>query len=92
MVYSTKSRLHLQSELAEQHTRAGTSVMVLAKIELIYGKCPCVHYIFARFFFRSKREQIFFCSQENQVLEIYIFRFHDVIKCLGIKQEIHFTE
>ena len=33
-----------------------------------------------------------FCSPENQVLEFYIFKFHDVIKCLSIKQEIHFTE
>ena len=33
-----------------------------------------------------------FCSQENQILEFYIFKFHDIIKCLSIKQEIHFTE
>ena len=33
-----------------------------------------------------------FCSQENQILECYIFKFHDVTKCLSIKQEIHFTE
>ena len=30
----------------------------------------------------------FFRSGENQSLEFYIFRFHDVIKCLSIKQEI----
>ena len=28
----------------------------------------------------------FFCSRENQILEFYIFKFHDVIKCLSIKQ------
>ena len=33
-----------------------------------------------------------FRSQENEILEFYIFKFHDVIKCLSIKQEIHFTE
>ena len=44
------------------------------------------------------RENVFFrfkssvCSRENQILEFYIFKFHDVIKCLSIKQEIHFTE
>ena len=26
-----------------------------------------------------------FCSQENQILEFQIFKFHDVIKCLSIK-------
>ena len=33
-----------------------------------------------------------FRSQENQILEFYILKFHDVIKCLSIKQEIRFTE
>ena len=33
-----------------------------------------------------------FHSRENQNLEFYIFKFHYVIKCLSIKQEIHFTE
>ena len=33
-----------------------------------------------------------FRSRENQVLEFYLFKFHDVIKCLSIKEEIHFTE
>ena len=33
-----------------------------------------------------------FRSQENQILEFYILKFHDVIKCLSIKQEIHFTQ
>ena len=33
-----------------------------------------------------------FRSPENQILEFYIFKFHDVIKCLSIKQEIYFTE
>ena len=65
----------------------------------------CVRYIFANLFFKSKRghlsnkEKYFlfhfkssFRSQENQILEFYILKFHDVIKCLSIKQEIHFTE
>ena len=70
-------------------------------------KCKkgCVRYIFASLFFKSKlghlsnREGCFlfqfkssFRSQENQILEFYILKFHDVIKCLIIKQEIHFTE
>ena len=33
-----------------------------------------------------------FHSRENQILEICIFKFHDVIKCLSTKQKIHFTE
>ena len=41
------------------------------------------------FLFHFKRS---FRSRENQILEFYIFKFHDVIKCLSIKQEIHFTE
>ena len=28
-----------------------------------------------------------FPSQENQSTEFYIFKFHDVIKCLRVKQE-----
>ena len=31
-------------------------------------------------------------SGENEILEFQIFKFHDVIKCLSIKQEIQFTE
>ena len=31
-------------------------------------------------------------SIQNQILEFCIFKFHDVIKCLNIKQEMHFTE
>ena len=39
-----------------------------------------------------KLRKMFFI-QENQILELkYILKFHDVIKCLSIKQEIHFTE
>ena len=65
----------------------------------------CVRYIIATLFFRSKREhlsnlrtcflfhlKIIFRSQENQILELCIFKFHDVIKYLRKKQEIHFTE
>ena len=33
-----------------------------------------------------------FRSQENQIFEFQTFKFHDVINCLSIKQEIHFTE
>ena len=65
----------------------------------------CVRYIFASLFFKSKLEHLpnwercflfhfksSFRSQENQILEFYIFKFHDVIKCLSMKQEIHFPE
>ena len=57
----------------------------------------CAHYIFASLFFKSKQEYFislksFFRSRENQILEFYIFKFHDVIKCLSTKQEIRFTE
>ena len=63
----------------------------------------CVCYISASLYFKSKREylskqqQCFpfhfktsFRSRENQILEFYVFKFHDVIKCLSIKQEINF--
>ena len=33
-----------------------------------------------------------FRSQENQILDFWILKFYDVIKCLIIKQEIHFTK
>ena len=33
-----------------------------------------------------------FRSKESQILEFQIFQFHDVIKCLSIIHEIHFTE
>ena len=33
-----------------------------------------------------------FRSRENQILEFNIFKLHDIIKCLSIKQEIDFTE
>ena len=69
------------------------------------GLKGCVHYIFAGLFFKSKRERLSnqeksslfhfkssFRSRENQILKLYIFKFHDVIKCLRMKQEIHFTE
>ena len=65
----------------------------------------CVKYIFASFFFKCKREHLSssekcflfhfkssFRSRENQILEFCFFRFYDVIKCLSIEQEIHFTE
>ena len=56
----------------------------------------CIHYVFASFFFKCKREQekcfLFhfkssFRSQENQILELCILKFHDVIKCLSVTQE-----
>ena len=60
----------------------------------------CVRYIFASLFFKSKRKQLSnqkkcflfhlkssFHSRENQILEFQIFRFHNVIKCLSMKQE-----
>ena len=56
----------------------------------------CVRYIFASLFLglnettcQMKKN---FLSWENQILEFRIFKFHDVIKYLGIKQEMHFTE
>ena len=75
---------------------------VLNKSQEIKGS---VHYIFASLFFKSKRKRLSklkkcflfhfkssFYSRENQILEFYIFKFHDVIKCRTIKQEIRFTE
>ena len=41
------------------------------------------------FYFTSKA---LFFSRENQTLQFYIFKFHDVIKFLSIIKEIHFTE
>ena len=65
----------------------------------------CVCYIFASLFFKFKLEHLSnwercflfhfrssFRFQKNQILEFYILKFHDVIKCLSIKQKLHFTE
>ena len=63
----------------------------------------CVHYIFANLFFKSKRDtcqtrkNVFYFTSKplfvlKKILEFYVLKFHDVIKCLSIKQEIHFTE
>ena len=65
----------------------------------------CAHYIFASLFVSlnestcQTRKKCFlfhfkssFCSQKNQILEFYILNFHDAIKCLSMKQEIHFIE
>ena len=65
----------------------------------------CVYYNFASLFLSLKEsthgtgEKCFlfhfkssFHSRENQILEFQILKFHDVIKFLSIKQEIHFTE
>ena len=43
------------------------------------------------------RKSIFYFTSNalfvlEKVLVFWIFKFHDVIKCLSIKQEIHFTE
>ena len=43
--------------------------------------------MFFLFHFKSS-----FLSRENQSLEFKIFKFHDVIKCLSVKKEIHLTE
>ena len=69
------------------------------KLDVLKG---CVRYIFASLFlslnestFQNKKKSFLFHfkssfrSQENQILEFYIFKFHDVIKCLSVKQEIH---
>ena len=71
-------------------------------LKLIKG---CVRYIFASLFLSLNEStwqteknvfyftfKSFFRSRENQILKLCIFKFHDVIKCLIIKEEIHFTE
>ena len=65
----------------------------------------CVRYIFASMFFMSKRQHFqnkekcllfhlesSFCFWDNQILTFQIFKCHDVIKCLSMKHETHFTE
>ena len=62
----------------------------------------CVRYIFTSLFFMSKREYLrskekrflfhfesSFCSCS---LTFQIFKCHDVVKCLSMKHEAHFTE
>ena len=46
---------------------------------------------------QARKNAFYFISKalfilENQILKFCIFKCHDVIKCLCIKQEIHFTE
>ena len=65
----------------------------------------CARYIFASLFFKSKGEHLWnkgkcflfhfkssFRSWDNQILTFQIFKCHDVIKCLSMKHETHFTE
>ena len=65
----------------------------------------CFHYIFASLFFMAKkstfetRKNVFlfhfessFRSRDNQILIFQIFKYYDVIKCLRMKHETHFTE
>ena len=62
----------------------------------------CVHFIFGGLFFNPKKEYLWtvtkcflfhfkssFRSWENHILISQIFKFHDVIKCLSMKQEMH---
>ena len=41
-----------------------------------------------------KQGQMFFISRslDNKILNFQIFKCHDLIKCLGKKDETHFTE
>ena len=49
-------------------------------------------------FFRFRAEIPFhilkalFVQEKIEILELYIFKFHDVIKCLSVKQEIRLIE
>ena len=65
----------------------------------------CVHYIFASLYCMFKRQHFWnkkkrfsfhfessFRSWDNQILTFQMFQCHDIIKCLSIKQEMHFTE
>ena len=65
----------------------------------------CVRYNFACLFFRFKRENLWnkeecflfhlessFRSWDNQIVTFQIFDCHDIIKCLSMKHETHFTE
>ena len=65
-----------------QHTQKSQICLFKNRFCLLKG---CVHYIFAKcflFHFKSSSR-----SRENQILEFYIFKFYDVIKCLSIEQE-----
>ena len=63
-----------------------TTFVLVYFLSLIESTCQTRKNVFL-FDFKTS-----FRSRENQILEFYIFKFHDVIKCLSIKQEIHFTE
>ena len=57
--------------------------LLVCFLSLNKSTCQCKCFLFH---FKSS-----FRSGENQNLEFQMFKFHDVIKCLNIKQEIHFT-
>ena len=42
--------------------------------------------------YQTRKSVFYFTSKALFVLEKIKFKFHDVIKCLSIKEEIHFTE
>ena len=64
----------------------------------------CVHCICASLFLslnestcQTRKNVLYFTSKalhscENQILEFYVFEFHDVDKYLSIKQDTDFTE
>ena len=69
------------------------------------GLKGCVRYIFASLFYMSKREHLWnkekcflfhlessFRSWDNQALTFQVFKLHNVIECLSMKHETHFTE
>ena len=77
---------------------------VLAK-SISVGFKGCVCYVFASLFSMSKREHFWnkkkyfffhfescFHSWDNQILTFHISTCHDVMKCLSMKHETHFTE
>ena len=37
-------------------------------------------------------KNVFYFTWKTQILEFYNLKFHGVIKCLSMKQEMHFTE
>ena len=81
-------------------------LMILSILNIVFssGFKGCVYYIYASLFFKSKpkhlsnQEKCFlfhfkssFPSRENQMLEFYNVKFHDVIKCLMKFDEMKFV-
>ena len=95
----------LQRVLLNDQNFLGSQCLLVCLMHLSGPILECVRYIFASLFFMSKRELFWnkekcflfdfessIHSWDNQILTFWIFKCHEVIKCLSMKHKTRFTE